>query len=106
MDSDIAQTVKKVHDSLFKEFRSRFRDLVLFGSSIDGSLNSESDIDLLVVLEGSVIPGSDMERCIHSTYSIQKEIARQLHFQIADYNDYTMGKWSFYRTILEEGWNV
>ena len=57
---------------IFKEFREeieklygkRLKSIILYGSWARGDATEESDIDVLIVLEGEVIPGKEIDRMI------------------------------------------
>ena len=59
-------------EEIFKEFRNeieklygkRLKNAILYGSWARGEATEESDIDLLIVLEGKVIPGKEIDRMI------------------------------------------
>ena len=52
---------KKEIEELYGE---RLKDVVLYGSWARGKPTEESDIDLLIVLEGEIIPGLEIDRMI------------------------------------------
>ena len=52
---------KKEIEELYGE---RLKDVVLYGSWARGKATEESDIDLLIVLEGEIIPGLEIDRMI------------------------------------------
>jgi len=47
-----------------KLYGQRLKDLILYGSYARGDAADESDIDLLVVLEGKIVPGREIDRMI------------------------------------------
>ncbi len=59
-------------DHIIKEFRAalerlygqRLKDLILYGSWARNEATEDSDVDLLVVLEGDVEPGKEIDRMI------------------------------------------
>jgi predicted nucleotidyltransferase len=81
----------------------RLKGLFLFGSEARSTASDSSDIDILVLLEGPVHLASDLQEVISSTYPIQLELDRFLHFIVADSKDYDSGEYSLYRTIKNEG---
>jgi predicted nucleotidyltransferase len=81
----------------------RLKGLFLFGSEARSTATDNSDIDILVLLEGPVRLASDLQEVISSTYPIQLELDRFLHFIVADSKDYDSGEYSLYRSIKGEG---
>ncbi|HDG68200.1 MAG TPA: nucleotidyltransferase domain-containing protein [candidate division Zixibacteria bacterium] len=59
---------KKAIDEFKRELRKlyggRLKSLILYGSYARGEATVDSDIDLLVVLEGEVYPGEEIDRMI------------------------------------------
>ena len=49
---------------LKKLYGNRLKHIILYGSYARGSATEDSDIDLLVVLEGKVKPGEEIDRMI------------------------------------------
>ncbi|WP_456475703.1 nucleotidyltransferase domain-containing protein [Candidatus Pyrohabitans sp.] len=47
-----------------KLYGRRLKKVILFGSWARGEATDESDIDLLIVLEGKVVPGREIDRMI------------------------------------------
>jgi len=45
-------------------YGARLKDIILYGFHARGDANKESDIDVLVVLEGKVVPGREIDRMI------------------------------------------
>ena len=60
------------NEKVLKEFKSqvknlygnRLKEIILYGSWARGEATEDSDIDLIVVLEGSVEPGKEIDRMI------------------------------------------
>lgn len=59
--SGILQEFKQAANSLYG---ARLQDLVLYGSWARGEATDDSDIDVVVVLAGDVIPGQEIDRMI------------------------------------------
>lgn len=50
------QTLDKLKEQLFQQYQEKLSSLILFGSQARKEANSESDIDVLVLLKGEVNP--------------------------------------------------
>jgi hypothetical protein len=59
---ELRKTLHWVTDSLRKIYGSRLRHLILFGSQARGDAGPESDVDLLVVLEGPISSYDEAKR--------------------------------------------
>jgi predicted nucleotidyltransferase len=88
---------------LAEEFGERLAGVVLFGSEATGVSSKDSDIDMLVLLKGPVLLGTDLDRIISATYPVQLTCSRALHLIPADADDFRDGKASLYRAAKREG---
>jgi len=62
MDAKVKLILKELHKRLNVVYGDRLAHMVLFGSRARGDAESDSDIDILVVLHGSVNAGEEIER--------------------------------------------
>jgi predicted nucleotidyltransferase len=60
----ISDILKEFRGELENLYESRLKSIILYGSWARGDATEESDIDLLIVLEGKVIPGKEIDRMI------------------------------------------
>ena len=98
-----SQLLAQLRDLLSERFGERYKSIILYGSESRGEADDESDIDLLVLLQGPVCLGTDLEEIISATYTVQKFLNRAFHFAIADFNDFNAGEFALYRTVKKEG---
>lgn len=56
--------LREFREEVEKLYGKRLKDVILYGSWARGDATEESDIDLLVVLEGKVVPGREIDRMI------------------------------------------
>jgi len=60
--------IKKILEEFKKEieklYSKRLKSIILYGSWARGDATEESDIDVLIVLEGKVISGKEIDRMI------------------------------------------
>lgn len=60
----IEEILKEFREEIEKLYGERLKGIILYGSWARGEAKEESDIDLLVVLKGEVIPGKEIDRMI------------------------------------------
>jgi predicted nucleotidyltransferase len=96
----------KLKDALTSALGSRCAGLVIYGSEAQRKALPDSDIDILVLIHGSVNTGNDLETIITATYPMQLEIGRQLHFAPVSYQSYKAGAFALYRNAQKEGIQV
>ena len=86
-------------------FGERFRGVILHGSEARGEAGEDSDVDLLVLLEGPVEIGRDLGIIIDVLYPLQLEVGffRTLEIIPTDADDYEAQGCALYRHAREEG---
>lgn len=63
MNETVQTILTELSHRLETLYETRLKQLVLFGSQARGDATPGSDIDVLVVLDGPVKPGAEVERC-------------------------------------------
>ena len=69
----IEQILKEFREEMERVYGERLREVILYGSWARGEATDDSDIDLLVVLEGEVAPGQEIDRMIDIITEINLE---------------------------------
>jgi predicted nucleotidyltransferase len=98
--------LKQVKTRLKAVYGDRLQGVVLYGSEARGDAESDSDIDLLVLLEGQVQLGRDARTIIDALYSLMVRIGRPIHAQPVEAADFEAGQYSLYRNARREGVRV
>ena len=99
-DDPILKKCRSVLASLYGE---RLRGVVLYGSSARGAETAESDVDLLVLLEGPVEVGGEIRRIWNVLYPVQLECDQVISVMPADEESYRRGDYPLYRNVREHG---
>lgn len=60
----IREILKEFREEIEKLYGKRLKSIILYGSWARGDATEESDIDVIIVLEGKVIPGKEIDRMI------------------------------------------
>jgi predicted nucleotidyltransferase len=94
---------KRLRDRLQAAFGDRLQGVVLYGSEARGEAGPDSDIDLLVLLEGPVNLGKDLWTAIEAVYPVQLETDRPIHPMPVDARSYEAGEFALYRNAKREG---
>ena len=95
--------LRKCRIVLGDTYGERLKEVILYGSCARGSETLESDIDLLVLLEGPVNVALEI-RCIwDALYPVQLESDRVISVLPADVANYRAGDYALYRNVLAEG---
>ena len=95
--------LKKCRSILELLYGERLKGIVLYGSSARGTDTEESDIDLLVLLEGPVAVGAEIFRIWDVLYPVQLETDRVISVMPADAEGYRNGESMLYRNAQEDG---
>ena len=78
------EMLHQARERLAGAFPGRFRGLVLYGSEARQEAAVDSDVDLMVLLEGPVVLGEDLERIIRALYPLQLQTDRLIDAWPAD----------------------
>jgi len=64
MNASLRGILKEFRTEIKKLYGKRLKSVILFGSWARGDATKKSDIDLLVVLGGKVVPGKEIDKMI------------------------------------------
>lgn len=95
-----------IRASLAAAHGCRLAGVVLFGSEARGTSKDDSDIDVLVVLEGPVRYLKDLETSIHAVYPLSLELGRPISPIPVDVREYEEGEFPLYARAKLEGITV
>ena len=70
MNDTVAKVLDELKTKLSRIYGDRLKKVILYGSWARGDATDDSDIDLLVVLEGDVSPGREIERMIDAVTDV------------------------------------
>jgi uncharacterized protein len=96
-------TLQKCRALLQTLYAKRLKGLVLYGSCARSTEGVESDIDLMVLLEGPVDLAQEIRRIWTVLYPIQLESDRLLSVVPVDVALYDQGEYALYRQAKAEG---
>jgi len=96
----------QIRKSLEDIFGNRLKGVILYGSEARDEAAPDSDIDLLVILEGPVNLWDDTKTAVSALYDFQNELMRSIHVVPVDAVEYEAQEFSIYRTAHEQGLRV
>jgi len=79
------------------------RGVVLYGSEARGNARRDSDIDLLVLLDGLPQDPQDSWACINALYPLVLELERPIHAEPVDAAEYEAAEYPLYQIARREG---
>lgn len=84
-------------------YGDRLAGVVLYGSCARGDEDAESDVDLLVLLDGQFDLFEEIERMVHALYPLELESDRCISVQPVSAEEYRRGAIQLYRNAAREG---
>jgi len=106
MKSEIQNIIFELRQKLEMIYKERLVSIVLFGSQARGDAVSGSDIDILVVLKGTVNPGQEIAKVGETTsmLSLKYDVVISCAFVSSD--RYATERSPFLLNVHREGVNV
>src|SRR5215208_6912163 len=94
---------KEIRSRLEAAFPDRLQGVLLFGSEARNEAREDSDLDLMVLLEGPVRLGRDLETIVQALYPLQLELEAPIHAIPVAGDSFKAGGFSLYRNAKREG---
>ncbi|MEK7729229.1 MAG: nucleotidyltransferase domain-containing protein [candidate division KSB1 bacterium] len=99
----IPEILKSCKTALADSYQSQFKGLVLYGSMARSQAHSDSDIDLLVLLNQPVDYFRELRAIVELLYPIQLESERLISAKPASWDSFEAGDMPLYRNVKREG---
>ncbi|MFO8008501.1 MAG: nucleotidyltransferase domain-containing protein [Candidatus Brocadiia bacterium] len=97
------QLQRELKRRLQEAFGDRLRGVILYGSEARGEPGQESDIDVMVLLQGPLNVWQDIKTGVEATYDLTLELGRPVHPDPVDAEEYRKGEFALYRNVKREG---
>ena len=97
------ELLRRVKSALEEAFPKRLRGVILYGSEARGEADPDSDIDLLVLLDGQTDFWADIRVCIHALFALSLEADRPIDATPVDFREYEAQEWALYQNVKKEG---
>jgi predicted nucleotidyltransferase len=94
---------QEIRSRLEAAFHGRLHGVLLYGSEARKQSREESDLDLMVLLDGPVRLGRDLETIVEALYPLQLEIDAPIHALPVSVDAFEAGEFGLYRSARREG---
>ena len=95
--------LERIKSRLAVAHGARLRGVVLYGSQARGEAEADSDIDVLVLLDGPVDYGRDLEANLSALYPLSLELGRRISAKPVPAAEYETVDCPLYRAAHLEG---
>ena len=99
----IKEILKEFKEEIEKLYGKRLKAIILYGSWARGEAKDESDIDLLIVLKGKVIPGKEIDRMIDIITEINLKYGALISIYPVSEEDYSTVNSPLLMNVRREG---
>jgi len=100
---DRHQLLAAIKQRLESAHGDRLRGVVLYGSEARGDARPDSDIDVLVLLDGPINLTKDLRANINALYDLVLELERPISALPVDIIAYDAARYPLYRNAKAEG---
>jgi len=103
MTKETMQILRRCRELLLRHYGAQLEQVVVYGSTAQGTADAQSDIDLLVVLQGPLEHATELRRIVDLLYPVQLEIERVISAKVARSTDFEKGTIQLYRNVKHRG---
>lgn len=97
------ELLEKIKQSLLAEYHQRLKGVVLYGSQARGQAGENSDVDILVLLDGPVNYGQDIDRNLKALYPISLQLGCRISAKPVTFSEYQTLDYPLFQNAHREG---
>lgn len=97
------QIIQKCKEALAKQYGKQLKGVILYGSMARKESTTDSDIDLLVLLDQPFDYFAELRQLVDILYPTQLESEKLISAKPVLYQDFEIGNLSLYRNARREG---
>ena len=97
------ELLEEIKDCLSATYHDRLCGIVLYGSEARGNATPDSDIDVLVLLDGPVNYGRDLETNLEVLYPLSLRLGRRISAKPVVASEYENVDCPLYQNVHREG---
>ena len=94
---------REIKGRLATAYGARLKGVMIYGSDARGEASEDSDIDVMVLLDGPVNLWEDIKTGVEATYDLAVELGRPIHPDPVDWEEFRKGEFALYRNVKREG---
>ncbi|PYL08789.1 MAG: hypothetical protein DME33_06285 [Verrucomicrobia bacterium] len=95
--------LKTMRSALEAVYGRRLRGVLLYGSEAHGESRTDSDIDVLVLLDRVADIGDEISRCLEALYPVALKVGRRISAKPVDAQQYESLNCPLYQQVHREG---
>lgn len=100
---DSRELLLRIKGMLSPVYGERLKGVVLYGSRARRDSSEESDVDILVLLDGPINLWEEIKKTVDALYPLQLEVIRPIHAMPVNASAYERGEIALYRNAKREG---